>query len=292
MEHRKSSHRRSGGEDPAPRADLHTHTRFSDGTLAPEALLKKAKARGLQVVSVTDHDTVDGWAATQDAAQKHDIEVVSGVELSVTVDGREVHLLGYGFDPAHAGLRKHLAEFAEARRRRAEAMVERLCALGLPLTMDEVIPEGEVTPALGRPHVARALVRRGHVASHDAAFDEYIGREGPAFVEKPDVPASDALALLHNAGGIGVLAHPGHWTRTATIRTLVQAGLDGIEVIHPSHDEALQSYYRRIARSYDLLPTGGSDYHGPSDRDEDTLGQFGLSRSAWARVRARLRRNG
>lgn len=268
------------------------HTRFSDGTLTPDALLRKAKACGLSVVAVTDHDTIEGWPDAKAAARRHAIDVIPGVELSVTVDGREVHLLGYGFDPAHTGLQDHLKDFVEARRKRAESMVKRLQELGMPLTMGDVMPEGEVTPALGRPHVARALVQRGHVASHDAAFEEYLGRDRPAFVGKPEVPASEALALLHEAGGIGVLAHPGHWTRPTTLRALVEAGLDGIEVIHPSHDDALTAYYRRMARSYDLLPTGGSDYHGRLEGDEDKIGRFGLAKSAWERVEEQLKGNG
>lgn len=273
-------------------ADLHLHTTYSDGHLTPAQLVKKAHSEGVKVLAVTDHDTIAGWEPTRAAAETHGLTVIPGVELSVTVDGREVHLLGYGFDPEHEGLKRHLRAFIDARFERAASMVGRLQELGIAITMDDVQPEGVATPALGRPHVARALVEGGHVETHDQAFEEYLGRGQSVFVGKPDVPAADALAMLHDAGGIGVLAHPGHWTPTATLRALVDAGLDGLEIRHPSHDDMLRSYYARLAGSYGLLQTGGSDYHGRPDRSQSTPGRWGLSKAEWSHLRERLTGNG
>lgn len=264
-----------------PYADLHTHTTYSDGRLTPAVLMAKAQQRGMRALAVTDHDTIGGWAATKEAARSRNIHVVSGVELSVTVDDREVHLLGYGFDPSHPGLRAHLEAFEAARRERVREMVARLDTLGLSLTVEEVTPGSSGHRALGRPHVARALVQRGYVASYEEAFERYLSRDRPAFVEKPEVPATQVLDLLHEADGVGVLAHPGHWTGGFLLSELVRAGLDGIEVVHPSHDEVLEQYYERVAQDYGLLRTGGSDYHGQRPEEEQHFGRCGLSRDGW-----------
>lgn len=269
-------------------ADLHTHTHCSDGTRAPADLVALAASRGLHVLAITDHDTVAGLAEAQSAAQAHGVHLVTGTELSVTVNEHEVHLLGYGFDPTHDGLTRHLDRFVEARRERVRSIVSRLQDVGLHVEMADVEQVVEATGtdevphqhALGRPHVAQALVRGGHVDTVDDAFDRYLSRGQPAFVAKPPVPASDALDLLHDAGGIGVLAHPGHWTPTTRLRALIDVGLDGIEVVHPSHDVTLESYYQRIARSRGLLTSGGSDFHGRGD-DDERFGRLGMDREHW-----------
>lgn len=267
-----------------PYADLHTHTTYSDGQLDPAALLDKAAAAGIRVLAITDHDTVAGWAAAQKAAAGGPVELVPGVELSVTVGDREVHLLGYGFDPAHAGLRAHLAQFADARRERAQQMVDKLNAHGIALSFEAVQEAAGAAQSIGRPHVAMALVAAGHVASHDEAFEQYLHRDGPAYADKPAFPAEDALDLLHAAGGIGVLAHPGHWTSGRTLHLLRRAGLDGIEVWHSSHDAPLAAYYERLGRDVDLALTGGSDYHGHRSGDEERFGAYGLTRIQWKAV--------
>ena len=267
------------------RADLHTHTTCSDGRLAPAALVREAAARDLAALAVTDHDTVAGVPEARAAGRAQGVQVVAGVELSVTLDGEELHLLGYAFDPSHEGLRRHLARFKEARRERARAMAERLTELGKPLTFEDVarqaasaqVASGQVASghaALGRPHVAQALVAAGHAPSTRVAFDRLIGDDGPAFVEKPRFDAADALDLLHRAGGLGALAHPGEGTSDATFGALVDAGLDAVEVVHPAHDERLTRYWRTRAEANGLLPTGGSDYHGPGDDGEDRFGAF------------------
>lgn len=268
-----------------PRVDLHTHTCYSDGKLTPAALLEKADDAGLRVLALTDHDTLAGWDAAQEVASMP-VDLVPGVELSVTAGDREVHLLGYGFDPAHGGLRDHLERFTRVRRERARKMVEKLNAAGVSITMDAVQRAAAGADALGRPHVAAALIEAGHTASYDAAFEQYLGNDGPAFVAKPQFAAADALGLLHDAGGIGVLAHPGHWTSGRTLHLLRRAGLDGLEVWHPSHDASLVSYYQHLARDFDLVSTGGSDYHGLGPDDEAHFGTYGLTWTEWKRVRA------
>jgi len=255
------------------RIDLHTHTTCSDGALTPRALVRKAHAAGLRAVAVTDHDTVAGVAAAQAAGAALGIDVVPGVELSVTVEGAEYHLLGYGMDLADGRFQDYLERFRRQRAERAEQMVDHLRALGVALSFDDVLAQAS-GDALGRPHVASALVAAGHVATPQEAFERYLGNRGPAFVPKPSFPAEAALDLVHAAGGVAVLAHPGHWTSDAVLMHLIRNGLDGIETVHPSHDDSLTRYYRRIARDFVLLETGGSDYHGTRPTDEAAFGRY------------------
>jgi len=275
-------------EEPTIHADLHTHTDRSDGRLSPARLVQRAAERGIRVLAVTDHDTVDGIEAAVAAAEPHALTVLTGTELSVSLDETELHLLAYGFDSDHERLQAHLGSMQNARRRRAWKMVDRLREQGLEVEDATLREHISTTTAVGRPHVAAALVRCGHVDTLQDAFDRYLGRDGPGFVAKPAFPADEALTVIHDAGGVGVLAHPGHWTSTTQIRRLVAAGLDGIEVYHPSHGASLRGYYRRIARSYDLLVTGGSDYHGHPPEEESPLGEIGLNASRWERFRASL----
>lgn len=269
-------------------ADLHTHTTASDGVCSPEAVVRRAAKRGIQVLSVTDHDTVEGLSAASRAARKRRIQVLAGIELSVTLEGEEVHVLAYDVDPAHAGLQRHLEAMQEARRDRAWRIVERLRDQGVEVEDDRLRSDIASTHAVGRPHVAAALVRAGHVDTDREAFERYLGQGKPGYVAKPAFAAEEALSLVHDAGGVGVLAHPGHWTSGTQIRHLVDAGLDGIETRHPSHDASLRGYYERLARGYDLCTTGGSDYHGRTDNEEAHFGTVGMSRSAWERFRVVL----
>lgn len=255
------------------RADLHLHTTCSDGRLAPAALVRLARRHGLAVIAVTDHDTLAGVAEAMAAGHAEGVEVLPGVELSVTVDAREVHLLGYGFDPDDEALLARLAQFRAARRDRGAAIVRRLQALGLPLHLDDVAAhvQGAV---LARPHVAAALVARGFATSYADAFERFLRDGGPAHVPKPALSAAEALRLLHEAGGVGVLAHPGMNFPAGAFEALLAAGLDGVETVHPSHSVFLVRYYRALARRHGLLETGGSDYHGTRPLDAEHLGRY------------------
>ena len=271
--------------DPEVYADLHTHTTCSDGVLAPEALVARVAIRDVQVLAVTDHDTVEGLAEARRAAEERGLHFVPGIEVSATVEGEEVHLLAYGVDPSDAALVAHLRDIQAAREERAWAMVERLRGQGLEIEDEALEQKIAGTHAVGRPHVAAVLKEAGHVDTMGAAFERYIGNEGPAYVPKPDFPAAQALHVIQGAGGIGVLAHPGHWTPRAQIRQLVNVGLDGIEIWHPAHDASLQGYYRRLARGYELMETGGSDFHGRAEKDDRALGAVGMDEDAWERFR-------
>lgn len=268
-------------------ADLHTHTHCSDGTLSPEDLVDRSVERGLEVLAVTDHDTVAGVDPAKKASTDRGLQLVAGVELSTTVNQEEVHLLAYGIEPENAALQRHLQAMKTARKRRVHRIVERLRKIGLKFVDETLSREVETNPSVGRPHVAEALVRAGHVDTIRQAFEEYLARDRSGFVAKPEFPASKALDLVHEAGGVGVLAHPGHWTPSGRLRHLVEVGLDGIEITHPSHDSTLQQYYGRMARAYDLLVTGGSDYHGRAEEEARAFGSLGMTRDEWERFRER-----
>ena len=250
---------------PAPlkggrRVDLHAHTLFSDGALTPEAVVARALERSLAALAITDHDSVEGVEAARTAAGAA-LELVPGIEVSSTLDGTDLHILGYYIDPGDEGLAVSLARFREERLRRALEMVDRLRALGAGVDPDVVI-ELAGPGVVGRPHVAEALVRAGHVETVDDAFRRYIGAHGAAFVPRPSFGPEEAIAMVHRAGGVSVLAHPGPGLTDHVVERLAGAGLRGIEVWHPQHGATSVRRYRALARRLDLLETGGSDFHG------------------------------
>lgn len=240
--------------------DLHAHTTASDGSATPRELVDAAKRAGLAVVAVTDHDTVQGVADARDAAAVAGMTVWAGVELSAINGELEVHVLGLSLaDPARIEL--ELAGLRVARRARAEAMVAALNALGIPMTMDGVLREAG-DGAVGRPHVARALIAGGWVTDIREAFDRYLGTARPAFVRKAKLSVERAIAMIHEAGGVAAWAHPGRDATLERVRQWEALGMDGLEVLHPGHGGEEVARLRSIAEHTGLLPTGGSDWHG------------------------------
>lgn len=241
------------------RVDLHTHSTASDGELTPAELVRLARARGLTTIALTDHDSVANVDATMDAARGTALQVIPGVELSADVPKGEVHVLGYFVDWHDADFLAMLVKFRDGRYGRAEKMARKLTALGAPISFDRV-KEIAGDASIGRPHVAQALIEAGHVATVTEAFDRYIGREGPAYVERFRLTPEDAVALILRAGGVPVLAHPREVTEW--VFPLVKAGLLGLEVYYGTYDETTRAELARLAKQYGLLATGGSDFHG------------------------------
>lgn len=274
------------------RTDLHTHTTASDGVLAPAALVALAKAAGVGLLAVTDHDTVDGLAEAAEAARRLGVALVAGIELSSTVAlpppahapeaapvVAEVHLLGLGVDPGHGPLRDHTAALRLARAERAAAIVARLNDLGVPVTLDAV-ERRAAGGVLARPHLAAEVVAVGAAADVGEAFARYLRDGGPADLPKPSLPtAREAIRLVHDAGGLAVAAHPALLPSDDVLDVLVRAGLDGIEVRHPTHGPISERAYREEARRFGLCRTGGSDYHGLRADDGARLGAYGLDPS-------------
>lgn len=277
----------------ALRADLHAHTTASDGTLSPTALVELAARVGLGAIAVTDHDHVGGLDEARAAGARLGVEVIAGIELSVTHPVGDVHLLGYFVDDRSPPLLAELARLRDVRERRAEIIVERLNALGVAVTLAEVEREA-AGGALGRPHVARALVKRGAVASVAEAFDRYLADGRPAAVPKAKLSARDAIALLHAAGGVAVLAHAvtiPEASREPLVRELSALGLDGLEVHHSKHDATMREALGALASELRLVPTGGSDFHGENKPDV-ALGSVTVGAEVVAALRGRAKRSG
>lgn len=243
------------------RIDLHTHTTASDGLLGPEALVGEARSRGVGLLAVADHDTTAGVASAVRAGAAVGLEVWPAVELSCDVEAGEVHVLGYFIDHRLGWFQELLGRLRDGREKRAERMVEKLTAMGAPVPFARVqaLANGG---AIGRPHVARALLEAGHVKSVAEAFERFIGRSSPAYVERLKVTPVQAVEVIQAAGGLAVLAHPGWGRQDALIPGLIAAGLDGIEVYYPDHTPDQVRQYHDLAVRFGLLVTGGTDFHG------------------------------
>lgn len=252
------------------RIDLHTHTTASDGTLSPQELVALATSVGVGVLAVADHDTTDSVDPVATLGAQAGIEVIPAVELNTDVEDSEVHILGYFIDHRQHWFQEFLTTLRNGRANRAAKMVAKLNALGIKIDYAQV--SGFARGAVGRPHVARALVEAGVVRTFEEAFDKYIGRQGPAYVERLRVTPADAVRTIARTGGIPVLAHPGWGARDDLIPELIEAGLEGIEVYYPDHTPAMTLHYLRLAEQHGLLMTGGTDFHGSAISSKAPLG--------------------
>lgn len=253
--------------------ELHCHTTYSDGSLTPAELITAAVGAGVRALAITDHDTLSGWDEALTAAKPHQLEIVPGLELSTVYNNRSLHVLG--FYPDADKLRSPLNERIAGRHRRARQMVENLAELGYPIEL----PLIEVGMAPGRPHIAAALVRAGYVQSAREAFDRWLGDDGPAYVHYEKFSTAEGIELLLSCGAVPVWAHPYLFRGGAVeevLKELIDAGLMGVEVYHPSHSPSQISNLERLCAEYGLLMTGGSDYHGPTP-EQDTLNMLHLS---------------
>jgi len=257
------------------RVDLHCHSTASDGEFAPAVVVRRAREAGLAAIALTDHDTTAGVGEAVRAGSDLGVRVVCGCEFSVKAPWGELHLLGYFLDPDHAGLQEFLAGTRAARRRRAAEMVTRLRQLGVGIELGQVESAAN-GGALGRPHVARVLVERGVSADIGEAFDRYLGRGRPGYVEKPLPTLHQVTELVHAVGGLAVAAHLGTHGSEGQIRVFKQQGLDGLEVRHPSHPPALEARLTRMAERLDLAISGGSDWHGDIELGEAHAALGGL----------------
>lgn len=240
--------------------DLHLHTTCSDGHDTPEELVEAAVCAGYKTISITDHDTVEGVIKGLEAAKGKPIELIPGIELSSLEGKDDIHILGYYVDYEDPVFLKQIEFFKEKRKERAEEIVRYLNRLGLDIQIETIFRIAHGAP-IGRPHIAEALLSEELIDSYGEAF-RYIGTDGPAYVPKYKVKPAEAIELIINSGGIPVLAHPGVTDRDELILELKECGLMGIEAIHPFHTPEKQWFYERLAEKYDLLITGGSDWHG------------------------------
>lgn len=254
--------------------DLHTHSTASDGTARPAEVVRMAKQVGLRAVALTDHDTLAGIEEAAHEAKHLGIELIPGCEISLDGVPGTFHMTGIGVDPSDRNLQEKLAFVLKGREWRNGEVVKRLRELGIPLTLEEVAAEagGDV---VGRPHFARVLVKRGLVKDFKEAFDRFLGKNRPAYVERDRLPLADAIAAIHGAGGAAVLAHPytvalhDEAALEAWLRETAAAGLDGIETLYTEHSTADRRRYAELAKRCGLLESGGSDYHGANKANTD-----------------------
>jgi predicted metal-dependent phosphoesterase TrpH len=246
--------------------DLHLHSTASDGSYPAENVVAMAERNGVRVVSLTDHDSLEGIPAAEERAKSAGIRVIPGVELSVSESGIDVHLLAYGFDTHDKGLVAAIGRYRDSRRERARKILARLKGLGIKIALEDVeaIAKGG---ALGRPHVAEALMQGGHIETFQEAFQRFLGHHAPAYVPKQTVALEEAVSVVRDAGGVTVLAHPGTLNRDHLIAAWVGRGLDGIEVWHSKHGPTDVARFKEIAKRHGLLMTGGSDFHGERTPD-------------------------
>lgn len=255
-------------------ADLHLHTKSSDGTYTPEELVEAARGHELSVIALTDHDTLEGCPAVAAAAAAAGIAFIPGTEITAELEGRELHILGYLVDAAHPELSAELHRAQAIRQNRVREMVARLNAAHVPLPVEDVFILAECS-APGRPHVARALVKHGLCSSLDEAFDRYLKKDRPGWVPKEKMSAQRAVDLIHAAGGLAVMAHPGLNHDDRLVGKLAALGLDGLECFHPKHSPTASERYQGMARELGLVITGGSDCHGRS-KNRPTMGSVKL----------------
>lgn len=253
--------------------DLHIHTAFSDGAYSPEEVVQKCVEAGLTKISITDHDSISAIPQVTEIAGKHNIEVISGVELSSEMMDNEVHILGYFLDINNSELIEYLRFFRDERLRRVGKIIKKLNNLGLEISVDDVTKDIPSYVAVGRPHIAQAMFNKGLVSSYYDAFNKYLRNSGPAYEKKVHISPVSAYKIINEAGGLAVIAHPGNMQQDI-LKYLIEAGADGIEVIHPSHNEVMTKNYQEIASAYFLLASGGSDFHGGKRNDEQNLGKY------------------
>jgi predicted metal-dependent phosphoesterase TrpH len=265
-------------------ADLHLHTNFSDGTYTPEELAGHAHRHGLSVVALTDHDTVEGCARMAAACSKLSIEFIPASELTTDLDGNELHLIGYFLDTGNPVLLTELAKFQDVRQNRIREMCARLNEMKVPLSADAVFRIANCRSP-GRPHVGRALVQAGICSSLDEAFDRFLKKGKPAWVPKFKMSAEDAIQLIHQAGGLAVMAHPGLNRTDEVIPLLKEMGMDGLECFHTRHSTAASQHYSLLAEHYGLLITGGSDCHG-MNKGKPLIGSIKLPFDYVAKLKA------
>jgi len=283
------------------RSDLHIHTTASDGQLTPTQVVEIARKR-MNIIAITDHDTTDGIDEAMQAAHSEGAadglmpHIMTGIELSAEDESGDVHMLGYSFDRQNASLQVTLRQFRIDRAERGRKIVEKLATFGTPISWERVqalAATGSRPGAIGRPHIARALIEAGYAFDMRDAFARFLNNDAPAYVARERLSPEAAIELIHRAGGVAVLAHPGKLKdHVGMVERLIGAGLDGVEVYHPANTENHRLDLRGLAKRFDLIETGGSDFHGISDDGTYSLGSINAPDDAWLLIRQRAARYG
>ena len=270
------------------KVDLHLHTYYSDGFFSPFEIVKKIQKTGTKIISITDHDNIGGLKEAIRTGLKEDIEVIPGVEISGEYMNREMHILGYFIDPNAPVMKELLTEIQEERILRIKKIIAKLNELGSTITYDDAKEDLKTTVSIGRPHIANVLVKQGFVKSFFDAFSKYIGDDKIADVKKVRPNYDRVFKVIKEAGGLSFLAHPAKYFNEEEIKIFKAAGLDGIEVVHPSHNTNEVKKFKEIAVKHNLLTSGGSDFHGGRKNDAGNMGKYYISEKEIDKMRALL----
>lgn len=270
------------------KADLHMHSNYSDGKLTPVQLIDLSKKSGISIISITDHDNVNGLNEAVKYGKEKGVQVIPGVEISADLGEQEVHILGYFIDYKNKNILEFLSSSRKLRITRNQKIIEKLNVLGSGINFNSIISKAGTNTSIGRPHIAMELNDEGFVKSYYDAFIKYIGDGKPAYVRKPNPPVKDVIKLISESGGLSFIAHPGKLIRDELLLKLIEEGLDGIETIHPSHSKEDADYFNSVAAEYFLLTSGGSDFHGGIKNDGKNFGKYFISFNEIINMKRRL----
>ncbi len=267
------------------RCDLHLHTTYSDGNLSVNELIELLRYYEIKAISITDHDSVKGQREAELLCGELGIEYISGVEISTILNNKEIHILGYGFDTDNVEINELFDRIQKGRIKRTVSILEKLENYGIFIDIKE-FGSNYMDKNIGRPHIAQKMYEKGWIKSYDEAFQKYLYNNGPCYVPKIDVHPKEAIRLVHNAGGVSVLAHPGLMLNENDIENVIESGIDGIEIYYPKHTETQKHRFIEMARSNGLLETGGSDFHG-KEKDYQTLKSHSVPYEIFSKLRRR-----
>lgn len=270
-----------------PNIDLHMHSTASDGVYAPSEVVRLALERNMDIIAITDHDTLDGVVEAQKAAEGTSLQVITGIEMGMENGPRDVHVLGYDLDPTNQELNDKLQAMREYRKYRAEKIVENLNNLDIPVTYERII-ELAGNGVIARPHIAKAMMEVGAVKDYQEAFDKYISNDSPAYVPRLRMSPQEGIDLIHGAGGVAVVAHPCRYADPlGVVREFASKGADGVEIFYPDNEPDLRKQLFDIAEELDLIVTGGCDFHRPNGDGSLVLGCEDVPLQAVASIQAR-----
>ncbi len=256
------------------RADLHTHTTCSDGALGTFELMTRARAAGLELISIADHDTISALDEAFRYSAQLQLQVIPGIEITTGYKSYQLHFLGYFVDYSDQKLLAKLNELRDARVMRVKRIIAKLNRIKIPLKLEAVLERVESRNSIGRPHIANTMVEEGLAGSYEEVFHKYLGIGRPAYEANHPFPPEEAIKMISDAGGLSFLAHPSHYVNSDMLRRLLKSGLNGIEVVHPSHSPEETEFYGAFADANGILKSGGSDFHGGLKKDDANLGKY------------------
>ncbi len=256
--------------------DLHTHTLHSDGALTPHELLEKAKASGVRTISITDHDSVSGLSEAENCSKEIGIEFIPGIEITSSYRRYQLHFLGFFFDYTNKFFTARLEDLRNARVNRARRIIAKLNRIKIPLKLESVLERSGAEDSIGRPHIANTMVEEGYAETYDEVFNKYLGIGRPAYEANYPFPPEEAIKMVEQAGGLSFIAHPSHYVNEDIMRQLQKFGLDGVEVVHPSHSDDERESITKFVDSNKFLKCGGSDFHGGLKNDDANLGKYSV----------------